>query len=56
MNVNEHIELTKGGFRDFCQLDSEVFEAVRFVVNEGLHKENLPRNVSRIPASDPPRC
>jgi hypothetical protein len=56
MNGNKHIELSKGGFRDFCQFDSEVFEAVRFVVDEGLHRENLSRNVSRIPASGPPSC
>jgi len=56
MNVSKHIELTKSGFRDFCQFDSEVFEAVRFVVDESLHRENLSTNVSRIPASGPPSC
>lgn len=41
MNVNQHIQFTKGPLRNLRQLDSEVFEAVRFLVDEGLHRENL---------------
>ncbi len=51
VNVGEHIEFTERRFRNVCQFDGEVFEAVRLLVDKGLHKENLSRNVSRIPVS-----
>jgi len=56
MNVNEHIQFTNCRLRNFRQLDSEVFEAVRSLVYQSLHSENLSRNVSRMPASGPPSC
>src|ERR1700722_3584252 len=56
MNVNQHIRFTKGRLRNLHQLDSEVFQAVGFLVDEGVHRENLSSNVSRMPASGPPSC
>src|ERR1700721_2655967 len=49
MNVNEHIQFTKGRLRNLRQLDSEVFEAVRSLVYQGFHRETLSRNETGMP-------